>query len=149
MVEQAERYDRIASGYARWWAPVLTPAVAELVETVAPELAGSERIIDIGTGTGQLAQAVLTRWPGASVVGIDASGEMLRWPARSSMRTSRIGDALHDAQRIRGRAPVRGRGIRRRALVLRVPARPQSRPGPARGTARAPPGRSARLRLVA
>ena len=30
--EQAERYDRIAEGYARWWAPVLAPAVARLLD---------------------------------------------------------------------------------------------------------------------
>jgi ubiquinone/menaquinone biosynthesis C-methylase UbiE len=75
--DQAERYDRIAAGYARWWAPVLAPTVAELVAMAGPELTATERIIDIGTGTGQLAHALLTRWPDLSVVGIDASGEML------------------------------------------------------------------------
>ena len=29
MTDQGERYDRIAAGYARWWAPVLAPAVAD------------------------------------------------------------------------------------------------------------------------
>jgi ubiquinone/menaquinone biosynthesis C-methylase UbiE len=77
VVEQAERYDRIATGYAQWWAPVLTPAVAELVDVAGRELHGDERVIDIGTGTGQLSQAVLRRFPATSVVGIDASVEML------------------------------------------------------------------------
>lgn len=76
MTEQRERYDRIAAGYARWWAPVLAPAVSELLEGVAPGIGGSERVLDIGTGTGQLALDVLTRWPGISVVGIDASAGM-------------------------------------------------------------------------
>lgn len=76
MTEQRERYDRIAAGYARWWAPILAPAVSELLEGVAPGIGGSERVLDIGTGTGQLALDALTRWPGVSVVGIDASAGM-------------------------------------------------------------------------
>ena len=76
MTEQAERYDRIAAGYARWWAPVLTPAVLELLDDAAPHLAAGGRVLDLGTGTGQLAIEALTRWPALSVVGIDASGEM-------------------------------------------------------------------------
>jgi ubiquinone/menaquinone biosynthesis C-methylase UbiE len=77
MTEQAERYDRIAAGYARWWAPVLGPAVASLLDRSEP-LAGKDgaRLIDIGTGTGQLALGALARWPSVSVVGVDASAGM-------------------------------------------------------------------------
>ena len=77
MTEQAERYDRIAEGYAQWWAPVLAPAVASLLDRVEP-LAGRGpiRVIDIGTGTGQLAIGAIERWPGVSVVGVDASAGM-------------------------------------------------------------------------
>jgi ubiquinone/menaquinone biosynthesis C-methylase UbiE len=76
MTDQGERYDRIAEGYARWWAPVLAPGVAELLDEVEPQLDGAERVIDIGTGTGQLGLAAIERWPGVTVVGIDASSEM-------------------------------------------------------------------------
>ncbi len=76
MTDQGERYDRIAEGYARWWAPVLSPGVDELLDDVGPRLDGAEHVIDIGTGTGQLALAALERWPGITVVGIDASAEM-------------------------------------------------------------------------
>jgi len=76
MTEQAERYDRIALGYARWWAPVLTPAVLDLLDGEAPLLAAGGRALDVGTGTGQLAIEALIRWPMLSIVGIDASGEM-------------------------------------------------------------------------
>jgi SAM-dependent methyltransferase len=77
MTDQAERYDRIAEGYAQWWAPVLAPAVGQLLDRLnglAPTGAG--RIIDIGTGTGQLALGALARWPAVSVVGVDASAGM-------------------------------------------------------------------------
>lgn len=66
----------MASGYARWWAPVLAPAVGELLDEVAGSLTGRERLLDVGTGTGQLALGALARWPATWVVGIDASGEM-------------------------------------------------------------------------
>jgi len=66
----------MASGYARWWAPVLAPSVAELLDEVAPALTGRERLLDIGTGTGQLALSALARWPAVSVVGVDASAGM-------------------------------------------------------------------------
>ena len=139
VTDQAERYDRIALGYARWWAPVLAPAVAELLDAAEPSLAGGERLIDIGTGTGQLALGAIARWPG--VVG------------RRGRRLGRDGRR----GRCRGRPPALGRGprtlpvgrrVRRRAarsgtatfdgraLVVRVPARPEPRAGAARGPAR-------------
>jgi SAM-dependent methyltransferase len=77
VTEQSERYDRIAVGYARWWAPVLAPAVAELIDEIEPRSAGWRRILDVGTGTGQLALLALRRWPSSSVTGIDASAGML------------------------------------------------------------------------
>lgn len=77
MSDQTERYDRMAEGYARWWAPVLSPAVGRLLDRAAPWLAdGVTRVLDIGTGTGQLAFATLDRWPQVSVVGVDASAGM-------------------------------------------------------------------------
>jgi len=77
MTEQAERYDRIADGYARWWAPVLAPAVASLLDFAgSPAPAGAARLIDIGTGTGQLALGALARWPEVTIVGVDASAGM-------------------------------------------------------------------------
>lgn len=77
MTQTAERYDRVAAGYAEWWAPVLAPAVARLLDRAEGWIAdGAERVLDIGTGTGQLAMGALKRWPGISVVGIDASAGM-------------------------------------------------------------------------
>ena len=77
MTEQAERYDRIAAGYARWWAPVLAPAVERLLDRTGNLVSiGAPRLIDIGTGTGQLALGALARWPEVSVVGVDASAGM-------------------------------------------------------------------------
>jgi ubiquinone/menaquinone biosynthesis C-methylase UbiE len=77
MTEQAERYDRIARGYARWWAPVLAPTAVEVLDRIAPLAdAGARRILDLGTGTATLAVAAIRRWPKVEIVGIDASSGM-------------------------------------------------------------------------
>jgi SAM-dependent methyltransferase len=77
MTEQAERYDQIAEGYARWWAPVLAPAVDRLIDHLGEFVDdGATRVIDVGTGTGQFALGAVERWPSLSVVGVDASREM-------------------------------------------------------------------------
>src|SRR3989304_5515426 len=78
--DQGARYDRIAEGYARHWAPVIGPAAVRLLDHLAPMLpGGSGYLLDIGTGTGTLAPAALERWPGARGPGIDASSEMVDW----------------------------------------------------------------------
>ena len=76
MTDQVERFDRFAAGYARWWAPVLAPAVTELLDSAGTAMSGSERLLDIGTGTAQLALGAATRWPGVSIVGVDPSSGM-------------------------------------------------------------------------
>ena len=101
MTEQAERYDRIAEGYAQWWAPVLAPAVASLLERVAPLApSGPARLIDIGTGTGQLALGALARWPDSSIVGVDASAGM------RAMADANAAGRLDGASRSRYRSVV-------------------------------------------
>ena len=78
MTEQAERYDRIAAGYARWWAPIIAPAAVAVLDDVAEAIAsGANRILDIGTGTGTLPIALLRRWPQVRVTAIDASSGMI------------------------------------------------------------------------
>jgi SAM-dependent methyltransferase len=78
MTDQSERYDRIADGYERWWAPVLAPSAVALLDRLDPIIdAGARDVIDVGVGTGNLALAALTRWPAVRVTGIDASREMV------------------------------------------------------------------------
>ena len=78
MTDQGSRYDRVAAGYERWWAPVLAPSARALLDRLAPIVAaGARDVIEVGVGTGTLARAALARWPGVEVVGIDASGEMI------------------------------------------------------------------------
>jgi SAM-dependent methyltransferase len=78
MTEQAERYDRMADGYGRWWAPVIAPAALMALDEVGRAVkAGATSVLDVGTGTGTLAIEILRRWPQVAVTAIDASGGMV------------------------------------------------------------------------
>ena len=93
MTDQAERYDRIAEGYARWWAPFLVPAAMELLDRLAPSLPdGPTRILDVGTGTGRSGWAAVERWPNVTVDAIDASSEMAA--AAEAERDRRLGPGV-------------------------------------------------------
>jgi SAM-dependent methyltransferase len=77
VTDQATRYDSIARGYARWWAPVLAPTAVTVLDRIEPVVAaGARRILDIGTGTATLAIAAIERWPDVKVTGLDASSGM-------------------------------------------------------------------------
>jgi ubiquinone/menaquinone biosynthesis C-methylase UbiE len=79
VAEPGSRYDQMAGGYARFWAPVLRDAAERVLDHLAPHLDGRRgtELLDVGTGTGTLAIAALERWPGVRVTGIDPSGGML------------------------------------------------------------------------
>jgi tRNA (cmo5U34)-methyltransferase len=59
---------------------------------------GASRILELGTGTGETARRVLARHPGASLVGIDASADMLAVAREAlpdaDLRVARLEDEL-------------------------------------------------------
>jgi ubiquinone/menaquinone biosynthesis C-methylase UbiE len=76
--ELAERYDRVAAGYERWWAPVLAPSAVGLLDRLdATVAAGAREVLDVGVGTGNLTRVALARWPDVRITAIDASREMI------------------------------------------------------------------------
>jgi ubiquinone/menaquinone biosynthesis C-methylase UbiE len=95
MTDAAARYDRIAAGYERWWAPVLAPSAVALLDRLdAPIAAGARHLLDVGVGTGNLAIAALRRWPAVRVTGVDASSEMIG--AVEALVGERLVTAEHD-----------------------------------------------------
>ena len=66
-------YDRVAETYERVHAPRFTEVALDLIEMVG--LAEDARVLDVGTGTGVVAQAAADG--GASAIGIDESIGML------------------------------------------------------------------------
>src|SRR4051812_28783496 len=75
----AERYDKLAQRYERWWAPVLAPTARGLALELDAFVADRPTavIVDIGTGTGTLARELVIRFPGVAVTATDASSGML------------------------------------------------------------------------
>jgi tRNA (cmo5U34)-methyltransferase len=65
-------------------------------ESAAATGGGAERLLELGTGTGETARRVLARHPGATLVGIDASAEMLAAAALpgADLRQQRLEDPL-------------------------------------------------------
>ncbi|MEO8521541.1 MAG: bifunctional demethylmenaquinone methyltransferase/2-methoxy-6-polyprenyl-1,4-benzoquinol methylase UbiE [Acidobacteriota bacterium] len=94
----APRYDLLnhllSAGLDRRWRDRAVEALA---------LADGARVLDLCTGTGDLALATVTRVPGASVVGVDFAGEMLRLAlvkVRAASLGSRVTLVRGDATRI-------------------------------------------------
>jgi demethylmenaquinone methyltransferase/2-methoxy-6-polyprenyl-1,4-benzoquinol methylase len=68
----AHRYDALnrlmSFGRDRRWRQIAAESA---------RLSDSGRVLDVGAGTGDMAMALLHRWPGSTVVGIDPSLEMM------------------------------------------------------------------------
>ena len=85
-------YDLGVDAYAALWSPVILPAAQAVVAALA--LDNGARVLDVGAGTGALVPSIRAAATGATVVGLDASAEMLR-RCRSATGIPAIrGDAL-------------------------------------------------------
>lgn len=84
-----DRYDRIAVGYQRWWAPVIAPAALRLLDLVRSTVVGSPgaHVVDVGAGTGTLARAAVARWPSIRVTAVEPAPGMLAVGEREAART--------------------------------------------------------------
>jgi SAM-dependent methyltransferase len=87
VTDQEARYDRIAEGYAAWWAPVHRPGTLGLLDEVETDVAaGARRVLDVGCGTGTMAVEAVRRWPGVELDAVDASAGMLEIAEREADR---------------------------------------------------------------
>jgi SAM-dependent methyltransferase len=87
VTEQEARYDRIAEGYAAWWAPVHRPGTLGLLDEIEPDVAaGARRLLDVGCGTGTMAVEAVRRWQDVELDAVDASAGMLEIAEREAER---------------------------------------------------------------
>lgn len=68
-------YDRLAPDYDRRWRRYLDETLRSALEGL--KLQGTERLLDLPCGTGELERHLLDRWSGPAIVGADLSPEML------------------------------------------------------------------------
>ena len=76
-----DRFNARARDYDTWWAPVLAETARTLIDYVewyagGPPPDGST-VLELGTGSGTLAGAVLERWPATSLIATDVASVML------------------------------------------------------------------------
>lgn len=93
--EREAAYDRFATAYHDWWAPVIAPSAVRLLDRL-DGLVPADRpstVVDIGAGTGTLALAALRRWPQVRIIGVDPARRMLEL-AESAARQAGMGNRL-------------------------------------------------------
>ncbi len=75
-------YERLARRYDRRWAGYVRKSVRATLGRLP--LAGSERLLDIGCGTGTLLHSLARRYPGLRLVGVDLCGPMVQAARRKT-----------------------------------------------------------------
>jgi demethylmenaquinone methyltransferase/2-methoxy-6-polyprenyl-1,4-benzoquinol methylase len=86
----APRYDLanhlLSAGFDFWW----RHRAAGIVGKWKPQ-----RVLDVATGSGDLALAIARRWPEAEVIGADFCPEMLEMARQKGLANRVVADALH------------------------------------------------------
>jgi len=88
-------YDRFATDYRDWWAPVIAPAAVRLLDRLDGVVRAEAEVtlVDVGTGTGTLALAALARWPNARIIGVDPARRLLEF-AEAGAQAAGVGHRL-------------------------------------------------------
>lgn len=86
-------YDDLAASYDTRWRKYIDATLALAMESLA--LTGSERVLDVGCGTGEFERRLLLRWPGVRVTGVDISPNMLRRAADKRTNAALLAAEAH------------------------------------------------------
>ena len=80
-----DRFNRWASTYDRHWMQriIFGPIQRTVLQLASEQIGRPGAILDVGCGTGKLLKSAKTRFPGATLVGIDAAIEMVKHAQRS------------------------------------------------------------------
>jgi ubiquinone/menaquinone biosynthesis C-methylase UbiE len=86
-------YDALAGHYERRWSGYIAASVEETLKRVHP--IQSERVLDVGCGTGTLLERIVDRYPDSQVTGVDLSPAMVAQARRRLPRrvTLEVADA--------------------------------------------------------
>ena len=68
-------YDRLANAYDRRWRTYVRQTLERALDALA--LSGSERVLDVGCGTGEFERMAMRRFPQLRITGIDAAPRMI------------------------------------------------------------------------
>ena len=130
-VDVAASYNLGVETYETLWSPVIVPPAAAVVVSLG--LTCRSLVVDVGAGTGALLAAVQSAAPGARVVAVDASFEMLRAAHRRGVASVHadalalpLADSTADAvllAYVLFHLPDPAQGLAEAARVLRVRGR--------------------------
>jgi ubiquinone/menaquinone biosynthesis C-methylase UbiE len=77
-------YDSLATEYEHRWGKYIDVTLAKVTDALTLE--GSERILDVACGTGELERRLFARWPRLKITGVDLSPEMLARAREKQLR---------------------------------------------------------------
>ncbi|MFN3533142.1 MAG: class I SAM-dependent methyltransferase [Candidatus Brocadia sp.] len=83
-----KEYDSLAPDYDQRWSFYIDATLRETLKRL--EINPTDRILDIGCGTGSLLQAIIEGYPSVKVVGIDLSREMLKIARNKQIKDSAL-----------------------------------------------------------
>jgi trans-aconitate methyltransferase len=81
-----DRFNRWADSYDRHWMQriIFAPTQRTVLQLAAEQVARPGAILDVGCGTGKLLRAAEGRFPGATLVGVDAALAVMAIAAHST-----------------------------------------------------------------
>ena len=94
----SRHYDRLAPAYDRRWAAYTRRTLGRLLEAIPPS--GTEAVLDVACGTGELERLLVSRSPTMTVIGVDAAPAMLAVARQKLSGHPRVGFCLAQGEQL-------------------------------------------------